>query len=136
MTRPQGLRRFVKPDPASTAPSPEPPLAPPTSAQSNSQAAAESLPPLLADLLQQGPVPQTTDEPRPEAERCELCKTEIPPDHGHVADLEASSLACACRACYLLFTQGNAGRGRYRAVPDRYLADLTRPFSPGQWERL
>ena len=33
---------------------------------------------------------------------------------------------CACRACYLLFTQPGAGRGRYRAVPDRYLHD------PGQ----
>jgi hypothetical protein len=136
MTSPRGLRRFVKPDPASTAPSPEQPLAPPTPAPSASQAAAETLPPLLADLLQQGPIPETTGEPRREAERCELCKAEIPPDHGHVADLEASSLACACRACYLLFTQENAGRGRYRAIPDRYAVDPARPLSPGQWDRL
>ncbi len=37
-------------------------------------------------------------------ERCEFCATGIPATHGHVADLEKSSLACACRACYLLFT--------------------------------
>ena len=29
---------------------------------------------------------------------------------------------CACRPCYLLFMPGGAGGGRYRAVPDRYVA--------------
>jgi hypothetical protein len=113
---------------------------------------------LLAELLQPGPASPSTDqpaadavgpelslprqrrvggtEPQPQTELCELCKAEIPPDHGHVADLEASSLACACRACYLLFTQPKAGRGRYRSVPDRYAVDPARPMSPGQWDRL
>ena len=70
------------------------------------------------------------------AERCELCKVGLPPEHSHVADLENQSLVCACRACYLLFTQSQAGRGRYRAVPDRYLADDQHPLSPGEWEEL
>ena len=52
-------------------------------------------------------------------EKCEFCAAEIPDEHGHVADLEQSSLMCACRACYLLFTHGQAARGRYRSVPCR-----------------
>ncbi len=31
--------------------------------------------------------------------------TEVAAEHGHMADLEGASLLCACRACYLLFTQ-------------------------------
>jgi hypothetical protein len=53
-----------------------------------------------------------------------------------VADLEASSLLCACRACYLLFTQPTAGRGRYRSVPDRYLTDPSRVMKPVEWDQL
>jgi hypothetical protein len=67
-------------------------------------------------------------------ERCEMCAAEIPAEHGHVADLEAASLICACRACSLLFTRESAGRGRYRAVPDRYLADV--PLTPAEWDDL
>jgi len=70
------------------------------------------------------------------AEKCEMCATVVPADHAHVADLENSSLLCACRACYLLFTQAQAGRGRYRAIPDRYLCDPEHPLSPGDWEDL
>jgi hypothetical protein len=48
--------------------------------------------------------------PAPE-EACEFCATAIPADHGHVADLDTSTLMCACRACYLLFTHSGAGQG-------------------------
>jgi hypothetical protein len=65
-----------------------------------------------------------------------MCAAEIPADHGHVADLEQSTLMCACRACYLLFTHSQAGRGRYRAVPDRYLSDPARPLSVADWDAL
>ena len=38
--------------------------------------------------------------------------------HGHLVDTDKRSLACACRACYLLFTHQGAGTGgRYRAYP-------------------
>jgi hypothetical protein len=43
---------------------------------------------------------------------------------------------CACRACYLLFTHGQAARGRYRSVPDRYLVDPARPMTAAEWEAL
>jgi len=74
--------------------------------------------------------------PNNAAEKCEMCAAEIPANHGHLADLEASSLICACRACYLLFTDSGAGRGRYRAIPDRYLTDPGHPISASEWDAL
>jgi hypothetical protein len=71
-----------------------------------------------------------------EIEKCELCSAVVPAEHGHLADLETSSLMCACRACYLLFTRSEAIRGRYRAIPDRYLTDPEHPISTVDWEAL
>jgi hypothetical protein len=82
------------------------------------------------------PSPQAQAEPRPGEEACEFCAAEIPGDHGHVADLEHATLMCSCRACYLLFTREHAGRGRYRAIPDRYLSDPARPLSVAEWDAL
>jgi hypothetical protein len=65
-----------------------------------------------------------------------MCDTEVPEEHGHVADLEHRSILCACRACYLLFTREEAGRGRYRAVPTRYLHDPDHPLDAADWEQL
>ena len=65
-----------------------------------------------------------------------MCAALIPAEHGHLADLEPSTLLCACRPCYLLFTHGQAGRGRYRAVPDRSLYDPARPMSSAEWDEL
>jgi hypothetical protein len=76
------------------------------------------------------------DAPAAGEESCEFCAAQVSVEHGHVADLEASTLMCACRACYLLFTHGQAARGRYRSVPDRYLRDPGRPLSPAEWDAL
>jgi Family of unknown function (DUF5947) len=65
-----------------------------------------------------------------------MCGTAVAVSHGHVADLEKSALLCACRACSLLFTHDGAVRGRYRAVPDRYLRDPSRELSAAQWDDL
>ncbi len=65
-----------------------------------------------------------------------MCATPVGPSHGHVADLEKSTLTCACRACYLLFTGAGAGDGRYRAVPQRYLRDPARPLTAAEWGEL
>ena len=106
-----GLRRFARPPAAPAAP-PAPPAAGPA-------------------MLGMPSMPSA-----PGAEKCELCATAVPAEHGHVADLETATLACACRACYLLFTQPAAGRGRYRAVPDRYLADPDRTLTVAEWDEL
>ena len=66
-------------------------------------------------------------------EACEMCGVAIPDEHRHVVNLENRRLLCACTPCSLLFTQAGAGRGNFRAVPDRYAAtDIT----PEQWEQL
>ena len=65
-----------------------------------------------------------------------MCATEVAPSHSHVADLEQSSLMCVCRGCYLLFTHGSAGGGRYRGVPDRYARDPSRTLSVSEWDDL
>ncbi|MEV7602128.1 DUF5947 family protein [Kitasatospora sp. NPDC089797] len=59
--------------------------------------------------------------PRPE--QCGLCGRDLPPGHRHLVDVEERALACTCTACALLFQQQGAAGGRYRTVPDRYLAD-------------
>jgi hypothetical protein len=146
VSRSSGLRRFVGPPgpaPAQGAPSPAPP------------AQALPDPQVLPDPVQAAL--STAPAPRDDAdEHCEFCATGIPAEHGHVADLEQSSLACACRACYLLFTQaGQAwednplaspastspegvrrGSARYRSIPDRYLRDSSRPMSAMEWDEL
>ena len=106
------------------APAPVPAVAPP--ARGGSGPPGLSATPVSAEAvaamgLLPGRAPQQSGQPAEAPERCELCATEVRAEHGHIADLEGASLLCACRACYLLFTQQAAGRGRYRAVPDRYL---------------
>jgi Family of unknown function (DUF5947) len=84
---------------------------------------------------------QRLRQPRPRpptrvGERCELCSEPIADGHGHLVDLHARNLLCACRGCYLLFTSEGAGGARYRAVPDRYLAFADFALSPAQWDGL
>ncbi|HEX9357558.1 MAG TPA: DUF5947 family protein, partial [Streptosporangiaceae bacterium] len=105
MSRPSGLRRFTVP-----------PGAPPAAPAPARSAAPAPAPPAAA------PAPEVPAPPMPSAgparggqdgaeEHCEFCATGIPATHGHVADLEKSSLVCACRACYLLFTRPLLARG-------------------------
>lgn len=70
----------------------------------------------------------------PSIERCDLCGTTLPAEHGHLVALDEWSLRCACRACHLLFT--GDGAGRYRAVPDRYLTDPAHPVTAADLSRL
>jgi Family of unknown function (DUF5947) len=121
MTGPAGLRRFIS--------------APPAGAPA--EAPAEGPGPVTEEP---GGSPWASTGGRAAAtsaeEKCEFCAEGIPAEHGHVADLEQSSLMCACRPCYLLFTHGQAARGRYRSVPDRYLADPARPMTAAEWDTL
>ena len=66
-------------------------------------------------------------------ERCELCGTPIGGEHAHMVDLQHRSLACACRACALLFTRPG---GRYSTVPDRVRHDLEAPLTAPEWAEL
>jgi len=75
-------------------------------------------------------------EPVRAGERCELCTEPIADEHGHLVDVEARRLLCACRGCYLLFAPEGAGGGHYRAVPDRYLAFTDVRLSSAQWDAL
>jgi hypothetical protein len=93
---PAGLRRFV-PGAPEEAPATQPGQAAPVASTAQSAEAAR---------------------PGPE-EACEFCATAIPAEHGHVADLDTSTLMCACRACYLLFTHSGAGQGWQAAAGDR-----------------
>jgi hypothetical protein len=97
------------------------------------------------------PAPGDPARQAPE-EKCEFCATPVAAEHGHVADLETSTLMCACRACYLLFTHSGAGqtwqqdpqpepekrigRARYRAIPDRYRSDPGHPLTLAEWDAL
>jgi hypothetical protein len=120
MTGSTGLRRFV--------------TGPPDVAQAGAALPATTQP--LTNQPLTNPQPSRAVPPAAEIEKCELCATEVPAEHGHIADLEQSSLMCACRACYLLFTHSQAGRGRYRSVPDRYLCDPGHPLSASEWDTL
>ncbi|WP_329374504.1 DUF5947 family protein [Streptomyces sp. NBC_00669] len=74
---------------------------------------------------------------RERPERCELCGVDVAPGaHRHLVDTEKRALACACVACALLFDSRGAAGGRFRAVPDRYLADPGHVWDDGVWERL
>jgi hypothetical protein len=70
-------------------------------------------------------------------ERCEMCTAPIDEhEHSHVVHLEKRALMCTCRPCAMLFTERGAARGRYRAVPDRYLRDPGFTMSEMQWDEL
>jgi Family of unknown function (DUF5947) len=104
-----GLRRFVKRPPGAPPPGAQPPGAQPPGAHP--------------------PGAQNT-------ERCEMCHTVLDDRHGHLVDTDKRSIACACRACYLLFTHEGAAAGRYRAVPERVYHDPERPLTDADWNEL
>jgi Family of unknown function (DUF5947) len=68
--------------------------------------------------------------------RCELCTATLAEEHRHISDMESRTLLCACRPCALLFTRDGAAGGRYRAVPERYLAVSGFELSRPDWEAL
>jgi hypothetical protein len=63
--------------------------------------------------------PFTAPRPAP-ASRCEVCAATIPERHRHVVEIGRRGVACACRACAILFERSDT---RYRTVPDRVLRD-------------
>jgi hypothetical protein len=66
-------------------------------------------------------------------EKCELCGEQVGDGHAHLVDPQQRSIACACRACALLFTRPG---GRYQTVPDRVRHDLETPLTEAEWAEL
>ncbi len=110
-----GLRRFVK------RPGGPPPGGPPSAGPASAVPAQ---------------APGSQGQGAADAERCEMCAEVLAGRHGHLVDTEKRSLACACRACYLLFTHEGAAGGRYRAVPERIRHDPERPLTDEDWNEL
>jgi hypothetical protein len=77
-------------------------------------------------------------ENQPAGARCEMCGEAIGPEgeHGHVADLVSRGIRCACRPCYLLFTQDGAGAARFCAIPERYRYTARFELSPAVWDTM
>jgi hypothetical protein len=67
-------------------------------------------------------------------ERCELCGALLAEPHQHLIEPGTRRLHCACDACALLFSDGQAAR--YRRVPRRieFLRDFA--MSDAQWDAL
>jgi hypothetical protein len=114
---PAGLRRFVK--------RPSGSLGPPA-----------GLPPAISEVLAARAAARSDQDAADGTERCEMCRAVLSGRHGHVVDLEQRSLACTCRACYLLFTHEGAAGGRYRAVPEHVYHDPGRPLADADWSEL
>jgi hypothetical protein len=69
-------------------------------------------------------------------EKCEMCATPLSGDHRHVVNVETRQILCSCRPCHLLFTHSGAGRGKYRAVPDRRVYHPSFNLGEAHWDRL
>jgi hypothetical protein len=123
----RGLRRFVKPPAGGSPPGVQPP---------GVQPPAPPAPPAPPGQEGQGGHPDPGTGAAAEAERCEMCHEVLNDRHGHLVDTDKRSLACACRACYLLFTHEGAAAGRYRAVPERICHDPERPLTDADWNEL
>jgi hypothetical protein len=91
---------------------------------------------VAASAAAAAPAAPGAGEAEADAERCEMCRTVLDDRHGHLVDTDKRSLACACRACYLLFTHSGAAGGRYRAVPERVYHDPGRPLADEDWNEL
>ena len=113
-----GLRRFVK-RPAGVPPGPPP-----------------GLPPSIQEILAARAAARSDRDAAAGIERCEMCREALGERHGHVVDLDRRSLACTCRACYLLFTHEGAAGGQYRAVPEHVYHDPGRPLTDEDWNEL
>jgi Family of unknown function (DUF5947) len=75
------------------------------------------------------------ERPRP-GEQCDMCGELVPDEHRHVVNVESRQLMCTCQGCTMLFTSKGAGGGKYRAVPDRYIALEGPVVAPGRWDEL
>src|SRR5262249_8981073 len=57
-------------------------------------------------------------------------------EHGHVANLQAHAIACACQACWLLFTSPGAAGGRYHSIPRDAVPLVDFPMDELLWAEM
>lgn len=72
-----------------------------------------------------------TPAPREQPERCDLCGTDIPPDHRHLLHIEDRRIVCACEACRALL-----GEGPWRPTGTRSLLLPDLELSEEVWARF
>jgi hypothetical protein len=64
-------------------------------------------------------------EPVAESDRCDLCRTTVPPDHRHMLNLYERQIVCVCESCWAL----RSGDADFRPTGNRtlWLADFELP---------
>jgi Family of unknown function (DUF5947) len=72
----------------------------------------------------------------PPGERCDYCAAPVGDGHGHLVDLTARRILCACRPCYLVFEPQGAAQGRYKPIPQRYAEIEDFVLDAAQWDAL
>jgi hypothetical protein len=72
--------------------------------------------------------------PRAPVEVCEMCGAGLGGEHRHLVELETRKILCACDACAILFSGGQATK--YKRVPDRVRALKGFQITDAQWDAL
>src|SRR6516164_9202852 len=70
------------------------------------------------------------------SERCDICSTPLAEGHPHVLQIAPRAILCSCRPCAVLFGELSTSGARFRTIPDRVLADPSRPPSEAHWSAL
>ncbi|GER91113.1 hypothetical protein KDW_52750 [Dictyobacter vulcani] len=70
------------------------------------------------------------------AEHCELCNELLATNHRHLWDWAARNVVCVCSACSLLMIRPGAAAGKYRLIPERYLAVTDFELTTSAWSAL
>lgn len=65
---------------------------------------------------------------------CDLCAAEVADEHDHLLDPKQRKVACACRACALLFSGDTSAR--YRRLESRKLPMPEMRLSESEWDLL
>lgn len=71
---------------------------------------------------------------RPAADYCELCSSELGPEHQHLIDPAARKIVCACDPCSILFSSQQSAK--YKRIPRRIHFLPQFKMTDAQWDGL